>query len=496
MPDDVFLASPRKSPAHRRSTASLRPPADDDSNANGRFSLAHELAVAMMPEPSAGSKLLAEEFGIEFDEGAEGIDDPQPGAGHDDNAGDMSFASSDLSFAVERDGKEEGEKDGPLERPDFGDPAFAAPRVQTQEREERRRPAPDAMEVLAQDLASTDNFLAHLRRLDTDPHSSSSAPSGSGSAASGSEGGGQPALERLASDVIRRINDTARDREGQVRALLEYEREFRRIGGEVGGQDVLAQLDALPEDEDEGDVHPSVHESLGVLAEEREREEPRSRPAHLRALSQDWETDPDVERLGDTDADGEIDPAFDGRDPAFDSHSPTIPTHSPTLAASHSTFPNSHSSAATSTSPSTSTNPSVGGSALPAQLAALRVLTTTLVGALTAVSEHAQVNGAATADAGRKIRALRNRLGGWRAEWEGAERSRGRIEAWEGGAGNVGAESTTGGGEGGDASIPTTPAPTRGAKRVDGRAVVAEHLRAFEGALEEAARKTKAIMAT
>ena len=41
--------------------------------------MAHELAVALMPEPSAGSKLLAEEFGIEYDEGAEGIDD----AGHE-----------------------------------------------------------------------------------------------------------------------------------------------------------------------------------------------------------------------------------------------------------------------------------------------------------------------------------------------------------------------------------------------------------------------------
>lgn len=35
-------------------------------------SLAHELAVTMMPEPSSGSKVLTEELGIEFDESAGG----------------------------------------------------------------------------------------------------------------------------------------------------------------------------------------------------------------------------------------------------------------------------------------------------------------------------------------------------------------------------------------------------------------------------------------
>jgi hypothetical protein len=58
------------------------------------------------------------------------------------------------------------------------------------------------------------------------------------------------------------------------------------------------------------------------------------------------------------------------------------------------------------------------------QLSDLRTLTTSL----TSISGHAQVNGAVTAEVGRKLRALRNRLGGWRAEWEGAERSLGWIE--------------------------------------------------------------------
>ncbi|KAJ7493820.1 GMC oxidoreductase-domain-containing protein [Mycena latifolia] len=131
MPEDVFLASPRKTPAHRRSAVSLRATnlADtvgDDAAANGRLSLAHELAVAVMPEPSAGSKLLAEEFGIEFDEGAEGIDEPGPGGPQidvqdaDASAGDLSFASSEPGPQL--DGSFD---DGPPEPPDFGgDPAF------------------------------------------------------------------------------------------------------------------------------------------------------------------------------------------------------------------------------------------------------------------------------------------------------------------------------------------------------------------------------------
>ena len=47
----------------------------DDDGVSGKHSLAHELAAALMPEPSMGSRSLAEEFGIEYDEGAEGIDE-------------------------------------------------------------------------------------------------------------------------------------------------------------------------------------------------------------------------------------------------------------------------------------------------------------------------------------------------------------------------------------------------------------------------------------
>ncbi|KAJ7899330.1 hypothetical protein B0H13DRAFT_1718154 [Mycena leptocephala] len=527
MPEDPFLTSPRKTPsmANRRSTASLRPSTmggETGGGMGGGFSLAHELAVAMMPEPSAGSKLLAEEFGIEFDEGAEGIDAVPTGPQINIQDGEISFAESESDPQLDSTFDSE---EPSLDDPTFGDPQQA-------QREEKPKKEVDAMEVLAADLASTDNFLLHLRRLDADslpPSSTSSSmpstlssstlPSSSSipTSSSSANTSQQPELERLASDVIRRINDTARDREGQVRALLEYEREFRRIAGEVGGQDVLGRLDALPiPEEDEPDLEPellppSLASSLSPITEV-ETVSPKiapTRPPHVRTFSQDWETDPDAQRLGDAlgnsigdlDGDDGMDPAFANTSPpaspsasrtAF-SLSPSIPAAAPPAALA----PNSASSAAA---------PSSLGQRGAAQLSDLRTLTTSLIASLTSVSEHAQVNGAATAEAGRKLRALRNRLGGWRAEWEGAERSRGRIERWEAGgvvdfsstsgtpvAGVTGANTPVGGGDG---SAPPTPIRSvGGGKRIDGRTVVAEHLSAFERALADAAVKTKAIMA-
>jgi hypothetical protein len=81
------------------------------------------------------------------------------------------------------------------------------------------------------------------------------------------------------------------------------------------------------------------------------------------------------------------------------------------------------------------------------------------------------VNGAATTEAGRKLRALKNRLGGWLTDLDSAERSRLRIERWE------------------------ADGDVEGARRVDGRDVVAEHLREFERVLFEANAKAQAIMA-
>ncbi|KAF9480546.1 hypothetical protein BDN70DRAFT_877541 [Pholiota conissans] len=437
----------------RRSTASLRSASlahslDDDSSNGRHHSLAHELAVALMPEPSAGSKLLAEEFGIEFDEGAEGIDEvsdqhAQLNGEHVlvDDSDVPSFASElvtstgeglfhDLPPDIQVGEIDESPQEHDYD-PVFHNPTFARKKIL------EKKPEQDAMEILAQDLESTDKFLNHLRTIDAEAGSSS-----------------QPVLERLASDVIRRMNLSVRDREGHVRELLEYEREFRKIAGEVGGGDILGQLDELEHIEDLSDTptrtiaEPSRHEAriLEVLDEE-----PRSPtvPHHLHAS--DWELDPD-RHLGDED---EV------------SEPPTSPLKDSFLP------------------PPVIVGPATPASTIP-QLNHLRSFTTSLVSSLSTISEQAQVNGAATAEAGRKIRALKNKMGGWRTEWDSAERSRIKIERWE--AGIIDGETP---------DPNSTPiSPTRAAsKRIDGRSIVEEHLRAFEMALADAALKTQAIMA-
>jgi hypothetical protein len=403
----------------RRSSASLRGSSSaqlaEEDAANGRHSLAHELAVALMPEPSVGSKLLAEEFGIEYDEGAEGID----GQRHDrqENQDDgTSFAAGMRSqpFAYE-----DGRVPSLMDAPEPSDDDFPF-KLTTQ-------PERDAMNVLAQNMESTDKFLSHLRHLDVDTGSSVA----------------QPALEKIAFDVIRRINDTSRDREGQLRALLEYEREFRRIAGEVGGSDVLGQLDELTGVEELSEEIPLAQASkVNVRLETVEEEVPNS-PSEwgINADQHHHHHDPgglEAEVLTPTRSSFAPPPLF---------HGPPTPSK---------TIP---------------------------QLADLRTFTSSLVVSLTTISEQAQVNGAATTEAGRKLRALRNKLGEWRMDWDSAEISRLKIERWEAG---IDDEEPLGG-------IPRSLNQGSINRRVDGRKIVQEHLQAFERALAEAAVRTKSI---
>jgi len=437
MPYEDNVLSLRKSPSilnSRRSTASLRPtltPVDDDAP-NGRHSLAHELAVALMPEPNAASKLLADEFAIEYDEGAEGIDDPF----HHDRS--FHFVSDDHdspSFADELASATPFDSDAsPPELDDIpsepDDPPPSPPRLML------IPPQQDALEVLAQDLKSTDIFLAHLRTLESN------------------SSGAQPlALERLASDVIRRIDDTVRNREGQVRELLGYEREFRRIAGELGGNDVLSVLDELEHIEGLSDVNPpptNRPESSRPL--DTVEEEPLS-PRQPFGATHDWETDPD--HLHDDENNNE----------EIESVASPIKDVLPPP-------------------------PPVDGHPTPAKtiphLAHLRSFTVSLVTSLTTLSEQAQVNAAATTEAGRKIRALKNKLGEWRTDWDSAERSRVRIDRWEAGILDGGDDHETN----------TLSTVFHSSRRVDGRTVVQEHLRAFEIALADAVVKTEAIMAS
>ena len=442
--DSRFLSAPSSSPrkstlSRNRSNASLR---------GGTSSLAHELAAALLPEPTTGSRLLAEEFGIEYDEGAEGIDGLPP----EEVNGVPTFAvSGDLDPSMDTDGipsdsttpaatedNDDEDNDEDIFDATTHNNRTLAPRTRRQRQapEQAKQSEGDAMALLSQNLESTEKFIAHLRRIDMD----GSAPL---------------ALETLAVDIISRLNETARDREEQVRELLKYEREFQRIAGEVGGSDALASLDAL--EDPRGPLTEASSSSTSALqsASSSARETTRATP-HLDPVTEeepsfthDWEVDPDTHLQHDGDH-IDLDLDLDGM-------------------GSSATSPIKDDSFATSPPPPINGSAATPAGAIP-HLAHLRTHTASLVSSLSSLSEHAQVNGAATTEAGRKLRALKNKLGGWRTDLDSAERSRLRIERWE------------------------ADGDVEGARRVDGRDVVAEHLREFERVLFEANAKAQAIM--
>ncbi|KAG9312855.1 hypothetical protein JVU11DRAFT_6286 [Chiua virens] len=392
---------------------------------SGAHSLAHELAVALMPDPAGGaSRLLAEEFGIEYDEGAEGIDD-DPLARHDTGDADVDDGHTDdldgsasladelgentlgdslaaeLGGVVEDDGQDDGST---CDQTDVD----GASDEEDEDATRRATLAEDAMEVLAQNLASTDRLLVHLQTIDT-----------------------TSTLENLTTDMISGLNDAVRDREGQVRELISHDRDLKRIATEVGGMDVLGDLDPIDAvSEDEQERLPPESFKLESVAEEEEIAE------------------------GDS------------------LYAPSLP-YSPqkTFFALHtSTSPPSTSLSSSKTLNNTTQHSQSSISTLNVALPSMthmRSHTASFLASLTIISEQSQVNSAATADAGRKIRSVKNQLAKWKTETEGAERSRLKIEKWE--AESVG--------------------------RRDGRVVVDEHMRAFKKAITDAGTKTQAIMA-
>jgi hypothetical protein len=79
------------------------------------------------------------------------------------------------------------------------------------------------------------------------------------------------------------------------------------------------------------------------------------------------------------------------------------------------------------------------------------------------------MNGAAVGEAGRKLRALKNKLGTWQDEYESAEQSRVRIAEWE------------------SAGLAT---------RIRGKQLAEEQLRGFQTTLDEVGVMTDAILRT
>lgn len=441
---------------------------DSTSPASAKHSLAHELAFALLPEPSKNSKLLAEEFGLEFDEGAEGFDGSTPydsgyeGYDHHDEASRLGDELGQPPLVLEPD-EDPALYDSEAFSPhvikatvDDLDPSFDSPgppsspkkrkhRDRSGGEERERQRDQDPMKILSQDLEYTERFLSQLQRLDaessTNLHSTNSG------------------LEHIASNMISHINETARDREHQVRELLMYEREFKKLAGELGGDDVLAQLDELETVEglilSEPERPPlSRANSLATSKRSHARQTSVTSINHSPRLSREW--DPHSQN------------PFDDEDQLYsDSEQPTPSKDSFSIPPPPPIF-----------------DPLTPAQTLP-QLSHLRTYTSTLVVSLTNISERVQVNGAATSDAGRKIRALKNKLGGWRTDWDSAERSRQKIEKWE--AERKEASSSA-------FSASASLATIRNQK-IDGRLVVEEHLRESQRALDDATARIRIIMA-
>lgn len=399
----------------------------NEGEAAGRFSLAHELASALS-EPTPGSQALADEFALEFDDGAEGIDSiEQPNDPIDPplplDAAPFGTHSVSRTPSVSSAGDLSGQAydDFPIGQPVAQAESFTPSYT-------------DPLELLSRDLDATDAFLSRLRHIDTHNNPSSShlgfiheSP-----------------VELHTSRMIRQLNDFAKEREGQVREMVICEKEFRKIAGEIGGGDALGFLDEL---EDLLDLPSSVDMLSSAV----------SRPRDA------WpsETDSSNGVL-------EIDPSDDGEsnhgDDVFGADTPPE-------------------------RPRQVTAPLATPSSIIPHLSHMRAATVALVQSLSAISEHAQVNGAATADAGRKLRGLRNRLAGWRADWESAERSREQIERWESGEVDWSASLSF------TVDVSLFVQSASGA-RLDGRKMVEAELSAFAKVLAEANVKTQAIMAS
>jgi len=274
----------------------------------------------------------------------------------------------------------------------------------------------DTLERLAQELAETDAFIARLKRLDTD----TSRDLSSHTSAS------ELPIERYTSRIVRQLNDIAREREIQIRELVSIDKEFRKIEGDLGGSDVLGSLDAL---DDNGSIFPETggpkHGISGPLQPLEEADE--------------LEEGIDQEEIPQDDV-------------SEDPHPST--GDSRTLRRVQQSYSDSY------------------GAVSPAgtipHLSRMRDVTASLARSLSVMSEHAQENGVATADAGRKIRALKNRIMVWQTEWDSAETSRAKVNQWE------------------------TDAMKH--VRTDGRVIVQQQIDGFAQALADAALKMQAIV--
>jgi hypothetical protein len=398
-----------------------------------------------MPDPGSSSRLLADEFGIELEDEevpkeatdtVQPVEDPKFGNPTDFTQAEWSPPKVSAAGSRRLSSVASDRPDPLIVKRHSPPPVFE----------------PDPFLLLNQSLKSTDLFITQLKRLDTENAQSASRPD-------------EQSVESLAADIIRRIDETTREREEQVRELLGYEREFRKIAGEIGGNDLLGDLEELEHiDGLVDETHIARDLSLG--------EEDLTVVCGVRPISGAWEDAPDPHSL-DALMEEEEEEEEEGDEYGF--NEPTTPAKEEFLPPSPP-----------------STGPPTPLSTLP-HLAYMRTITQSLVNSLGTISEQAQVNTAATTEAGRKIRALKNKLGGWKAEFDDAERSRRRIESWEVGIWDDGTESKVALGDRSPA-VGSPDGSVPGSQRIDVRKIVEEELAAFSRVLQEVEVKTKAIM--
>ncbi|KAG8746195.1 hypothetical protein FRC10_005711 [Ceratobasidium sp. 414] len=451
--DSHFLApapprQPRKSPSRQGLGASGR------SGTIGA-SLAHELAAAVMSEPS-DSRALADELGLEFDD-EEGETLEGHGLGAQLGEGELGGIMG-MNNHSEIDTPSRPSRSSMLNRHGQGHPHdldsdFESSPSKTPPPPSFTLSTPSAnpIDTLKENVEFLDRFITHLHHMDIDP-SSPTKPSYAPAATTHTRrasmhAAAEPAVERIATDMIRHIDDARREREDQLRDLINYEREFRKIDGEPGGADRLGSLEPL-EDVSLTDK-PTVGEasySSRALDVVREDE-----------YDESWEAQRDPRDVFDDD-DQE-----DGDDPAFADRSVRQTTARAILPPP----------------PPYPSGPLTPSSTLP-HLADMRAISQILATSLSGLSEHVQVNGAAAAEAGRKLRALKNKVGDLQAEWTSAEQSMMRIERSEKG---LEWEKTEG-----------TETPQ--GKRVDGRTIVKEIKASFFAQLQQAEMKVQAMFPT
>ncbi|KAB5593946.1 hypothetical protein CTheo_2672 [Ceratobasidium theobromae] len=444
--DSHFLAPttsklPRKSPSRQTMGASL----------------AHELAAAVMSEPT-DSRALADELGLEFDDDEEG-DEASEGQvlvaepGGDALRGMMDGDIYSTGHAIDtpsKPGRGSQLLNGHARTHSFGldsdfessptkpppPPAFAL-----------SVPNADPIETLKENVLFLDQFIVQLKNIDVDSTPAKSFHS-SNSARPSLQPNTEPSVERLATDMIRHIDDARREREVQLRDLINYEREFRKIDSEPGGADRLGSLEPLE--------NVSLTDKMPVQVAYPSRA--------LDAVPED-EYDDNWEAQQRDPRDVFDD---DGFDPMFALRSPR---GSPFRKTTRMSLP---------PPPPNPSGPLTPSSTLP-HLAHIRTVSQVLAASLSGLSEHVQVNGAAAAEAGRKLRALKNKITDLQGELASAEQSMERIEKSERGLDWEKTENTD---------------STDTGRRIDGRVVVQEISASFFAKLQLAEMRVQAMSQT